>query len=65
MGSKQFRDGQIAYFWRPPRRVEREELPIHFEARVLSPLVNNCPMRQIGELMQWAYVTRPDARAAV
>jgi hypothetical protein len=31
MRSKRLRDGSTAYYWRPPRRVQREGLPIHFE----------------------------------
>jgi transposase len=37
--------------------------PQAYLAEVLSRLVNGWPMRQIDELMPWAYVTHPDARA--
>ena len=33
MRSKRLQSGQTSYYWRPPRRVEREGLPIHFEPR--------------------------------
>jgi hypothetical protein len=32
MRLKRLRDGRTAYYWRPPRRAEREGLPVHFEA---------------------------------
>jgi hypothetical protein len=31
MRTKRLRNGDVAYYWAPPRRVERENLPLHAE----------------------------------